>query len=78
MTRELTEAEIERQDSVDFAIYNLVASLVPTPENVDWDIEWIAEIRDTIQEMIVNKLGLMTEQEFYPYIELTTDGRKLP
>ena len=65
---ELTEQQIERQDFVDNAIFNLIDELVPSDKEMEWDIEAIGEIRDAIQSQLVNR-GLCTEQEFYPYIE---------
>jgi hypothetical protein len=34
-----------------------------------WDIESIGKIRDAAKKVIVDDLGLMTEQEFYPFLE---------
>ncbi|MDR1198887.1 MAG: hypothetical protein LBK94_07765 [Prevotellaceae bacterium] len=66
---ELTEKQVERQDSVDNAIFELLQALNPN-DNVhfDWDIEMIADVRSTIQHYIVGKTNCL-EQEFYPYIE---------
>ncbi len=64
---ELTKNQIERQDFVDNTIFELLQTLNPTKEYFDWDIEMIAEIRDTIQHYIINKTKC-SEQEFYPYI----------
>jgi hypothetical protein len=70
-----TAAEEERQDIVDGAIFNLISELVPLRNfEYEYNIEDIAEIRDIIQKIFVDKLGLMTEQEFYPYRELDNDG----
>jgi hypothetical protein len=76
MEIELTDAQIERQDIVDNDIYNLVCSLAGISEDeqdekLPWDIEWIGEIRDQIQEIITDK-KLMTEMEFYPFIPMET------
>ncbi len=35
---------------------------------MEWDIEIIANIRDSICQELVRK-GLITESEFYPYLE---------
>lgn len=69
-----TEAETERQDYVDNAIYSLMIELAEGRKNkrnkfVQWDMEDIGEIRDVIQEILVNRHEFMTEQEFYPYRE---------
>ena len=65
-----TQAETERQDIVDNLIYQLLTDLAPWGSEIDWDMEYIAEVRDVIQEILVDELGLMTEQKFYPYREL--------
>lgn len=58
MTDELTQRQIDRQDFVDNAIYNLVRDLIPAEyENdeeaqLEWNIEWIAEIRENISQAI--------------------------
>lgn len=69
-----TEQETARQDLVDEQISLLIAALIPDNCNVDWDIELIGIIRDALQEVIVDKLGFMTEQEFYPYREIYHEG----
>lgn len=66
---ELTDEQIERQDFVDNAIYNLINELIPSDNEMDWDIEVIGDIRDTIQSHLVEK-GLCLEQDFYPYIKV--------
>jgi hypothetical protein len=65
-----TGREEERQDTVDNAIYNLMIELAPwetDEDDVEWDMEYIAEVREIIQNLLVDKLHLMTEYEFYPY-----------
>jgi hypothetical protein len=64
----LTKLQIERQDFVDNAIFNLINELIPSDKEMEWDIEAIGEIRDAIQAKLVDK-NICTEQEFYPYIE---------
>ena len=64
----LTEQQIERQDFVDNAIFNLINELIPSNKEMEWDIELIGEVRDAILTKLVEK-GLCSEQEFYPYIE---------
>lgn len=66
---ELSLRELERQDIVDSAISELIYNLIPIECEFDWDIELISIIRDAVQEVIVDRLGVMTEQEFYPYLE---------
>ena len=65
---ELTRQQIERQDFVDNAVYELINELIPSENEMDWNIEVISEVRDTIQSLLVDR-GFCTEQEFYPYIE---------
>lgn len=66
--QELTLAELQRQNTVDEAIFHLVNSLNPGP-NLEWDIEDIGAIRDEVAALLVRK-GCCTEHEFYPYLEL--------
>ena len=63
----LTEQQIERQDFVDNARFNLINELIPSSKEMEWNIEAIGEIRDAIQSQLVTR-GFCTEQEFYPYI----------
>lgn len=65
---ELTLAELQRQNTVDEAIFHLVNSLNPGP-NLEWDIEDIGAIRDEVAALLVRK-GVCTAHEFYPYLEL--------
>lgn len=67
---ELSLREIERQDIVDNAIFCLIEDLIPETARFEWNIEYIAEVRDVLQNIIVDELKIMTELEFYPYIEL--------
>ena len=67
--KELTPREIETQDAVDGAILNLITSLAPEGSEIEWDEEWGGEMRDIIKDVIVDKLHLMTEMEFYPYMQ---------
>ncbi|GHT53720.1 hypothetical protein AGMMS49982_17250 [Bacteroidia bacterium] len=64
---ELSDKQIERQDFVDNAIFELLQSLNPMEEQFDWDIEMIGDIRDTIQSWIIDKTHC-SEQDFYPFI----------
>ena len=65
---ELTNAQIERQDFVDNAIFELLRELQPAAKDIDWDIEKIAEVRDSIAALFEQN-GICTENDFYPYIE---------
>jgi hypothetical protein len=61
---ELNQKQIERQDFVDNAIFELLQTVNPTNQKLDWNIEIIGEIRDTIQSHYN-----FDEHEFYPFIE---------
>jgi hypothetical protein len=67
MKSEYTQEEEERQDIVNDSIFNLISELVPLYRtSYELNTDDIAEIREAIKEVVVNKRGLMTEQEFYP------------
>ena len=66
---ELTQSQLTRQDHIDNLIYDLLQDCVPPEQYIPWDIEYIGEIRDTVQGIIVDKLKIMSEMEFYPYVE---------
>jgi hypothetical protein len=61
-----TEDQIKGQDFVDNQIYDLVKRLNPSTRVIDWDIEMIGDIRDTIQHWLVDKYKIVDELEFYP------------
>jgi hypothetical protein len=62
----LSEDQIKRQDFVDNQIYDLVKGLIPSTKEIEWDIEMIADIRDTIQHWLVDQYKIVDEFEFYP------------
>jgi hypothetical protein len=62
----LSEDQIKRQDFVDNQIYDLVKRLVPSAREIEWDIEMIGGIRDTIQHWLVDRYKIVGELEFYP------------
>jgi len=64
--KKFTEDQIKRQDFVDNQIYDLVRRLIPSNRQIDWDIEMIGDIRDTIQHWLVDKYKIANELEFYP------------
>lgn len=93
MNQELTQEQIDRQDYVDDMIYVLVNALVPeglrpvatnakefqmNEYPVAWDMSYIADIRDRIEEYIRVGLGATYtpltkdrdkfEMAFYPYL----------
>lgn len=65
---ELTRQQIERQDFVDNAIFDLMNRLIPSDKEMEWDIEAIGKVRDVILAQFERE-GICTEMEFYPYIE---------
>jgi len=67
--KELTDKQIDRQDFVDNAIYQLIQKVNPTDIFIEWDIEVIGEIRDVIKEWIVERMKITDEQKFYPYLD---------
>ncbi len=64
--QKLTEDQIKRQDFVDNEIHDLVKRLTPSKREIEWDIEMIGDIRDTIQHWLVDKYKIVNEFEFYP------------
>jgi hypothetical protein len=64
---ELTKNQIERQDLVDDKCYELLVELAG--KELIWNIEQIYKVRQSVQSVIVDDLKLMTENEFYPYME---------
>lgn len=62
----LNEDQIKRQDFVDNQIYDLVKRLLPSTREIDWDIETIGDIRDTIRHWLVDRYKIVDELEFYP------------
>jgi hypothetical protein len=64
--QEFTEDQINRQDFVDNEIYDLVKQLIPSRREIEWDIEMIGDIRDTIHHWLVDKYKILEELEFYP------------
>ena len=61
-----TDEQIKRQDFVDNQIYDLVTRLNPSRSEIEWNIEMIGEIRDTIQHWLVDRYKIVDELEFYP------------
>ena len=62
----LSEGQIKRQDFVDNQIYDLMKRLNPSRREIEWNIEMIADIRDTIQHWLVDEYKIADELEFYP------------
>jgi hypothetical protein len=62
----LSEDQINRQHFVDNEIYDLVKRLVTSTKEIEWNIEMIADIRDTIQHWLIDRYKTGDELEFYP------------
>jgi len=61
---ELTQAQLDRQDRVDNACHTILERL--SGRELPWDIELSDIVRDAVKDVIVDRLGLMTEMEFFP------------
>jgi len=66
---ELTRQQIKKQDFVDNEIFELIQRLAPSAK-IKWDIEIIADIRESIRIQLTNKKKIKSEMRFYPYIKL--------
>ena len=66
MAKQLTSRQIERQDCVDNAIFNLIQEI--SPVMTVWDIEVIGEVRDVIGDYLKEKYKV-SEMQFYPYLK---------
>lgn len=62
----LTKEQMIRQDFVDHSIFELLQDLTPTVSELEWDFEAITEIRDAIQDFLVRKQHVCTQEAFYP------------
>lgn len=62
--RQLTDEELERQDFVDHAIFQMLREVLG--KDIEWDISPIGDIRDIIIAHYVND---EEEMKFYPYKE---------
>jgi len=72
---DLTDKETDRLDFVHNTIHSTLCTLAG--REIEWDISVIAEISDLAEEHICDKLGLMSDREFAPYVEDPPD-RKQP
>jgi len=66
---ELTSEQIKRQDFVDNAIIDLIKTVNPTEKDINWDIEMIGDVRDVIEDWLVERLKITNEQGFYAWVE---------
>ena len=58
-----------RQDFVDNQIFELINNLLPSSKQIEWNIEIIANVREALRQKVAQKLKLLNETEFYPYIK---------
>lgn len=65
----LTNKQIARQDFVDNQIFELIQGLAPSVRKVEWDIEMIGEVRESIRKWVVEELKISDEMRFYPYLK---------
>lgn len=65
---ELTKEQIDRQDFVDNATFNFINSIIPNENQIEWDIDSIAQVREKVWDVIKFR-NICSEQEFYPFIE---------
>ena len=72
----LTKKQIERQDDVDNLIHSLLVDVDPSYKYIEWNIEHISKVRNTIQDILVNSVGI-TEMQFYPYITEEDDANEV-
>jgi hypothetical protein len=68
MENGLTKKQIERQDFVDNSIFELLCTLNPTNNSLQWDIEIIAEIRENIRLYFEKNINGFSEQKYYSSI----------
>ena len=66
---DLNKKDIERQDFVDNEIFKLIAKLNPTKENIDWNIENISKVRESVKEIFITDMKLCSEFDFYPFMQ---------
>ncbi len=64
----MTELNVNRQDAVHNACHNLISELAG--EEVKWDIENIGDLADEVEDIVCNRLGLMSHEEFCPTVDV--------
>lgn len=67
--KEFTQHQIYQQDMIDNAIYHFIQSINPSDKEIPWDIEMIGDLRDVLKKWFVDRLHLIKEQDFYPYLK---------
>lgn len=70
MSKELTDAQIEKIDKIHNIAYRAMAELIGFDPDEDdfWEMEWIGELADTMTEIAVEYFD-RDEMEIYPYVE---------
>lgn len=70
MSKELTDAQIEKIDKIHNIAYRAMAELLgfELDEDYVWDMEWIGELADAMTEIAVEYFD-RDEMEIYPYVE---------
>jgi len=63
---ELTREEGERLDFVHNTIHQMICDLAG--QEVEWDTETVGEISDRVEELVCNRLHIMSDLEFAPYL----------
>lgn len=72
----LTQKQIDRQDFVDNAIFDVIQQVNPTNKKLKWNIELIGEVRDGIENVSVDRLGFCNKKTFYPFIKFKSQDKK--
>jgi hypothetical protein len=73
MPEELTKEQLARQDQVDNACYAFLLELAKGSD-LPWDMEDISEVREAVQNVLVERRHIMSEMEFYPFVELAPEA----
>lgn len=68
--RNLTQKEINRQDFVDNAVFDMIKLLNPSGKQIQWNIEFIANVRDSVEALFVERTGVCNKQKFYSSIKI--------
>ena len=72
---ELTQMQIDQQDAVDEACFDLIRRMAgedtdsDEPGIIEWDMELISKVREAVQEVVCDDLKIMSPMVFYPWIE---------
>jgi hypothetical protein len=66
----LTNKQINRQDFVDNAVFDMIKLLNPSRNKMKWNIEFIAYVRDSMEALFVKRMWICDKQKFYPSIKI--------